>query len=189
MGRIWPTGEHRKLTRGLRHGARVALVFAAFGPSSAAAFETGADTSKIIVEHAEILMGTPDRSAAAAYITFFNENAFQLNLLDVKGELFRSASLHIQEPGSEQHSDPGMLTIPPGAELTMRPGGVHVRLEELRRQPQPGDRVPLWLVFDGGVSISVNATVLPYKSKPTHHDHGEEDGHAQGNPRSRVKDS
>ena len=176
MGRSRLKKERRKLWR-FWHGAAPALALVAFGPSGAAAHETGTNPSKMIVEHAEILMEASDRSIATAYITLFNNSASQLNLLDLNGDFFTSASLHIQELGSERHIDPGMLTIPPRAELTMRPGGVHVRLEELQRQLRPGDPVPLSLVFEGGVSISVDATVLPYKSEPTHHDHGERDGH------------
>lgn len=179
MGRSRLKRGRRKLWR-LRYRATAALALVAFGPSGAAAYETGTDPSKIRVEHAEILVEAPDRSTAAAYITLFNNSASQLNLLDLNGDFFTSASLHIQELGSERHIDPGMLTIPPRAELTMRPGGVHVRLEELQRRLRPGDRVPLSLVFEGGVSISVDAIVLPYKSAPTHHDHGERDGHGQG---------
>lgn len=179
MGRARPMQGHRMLWR-LRHGAAAALALVAFAASGAAANETGTDSSKIMVEHAEILMEAPDRSTATAYITLFNKSASHLYLADLAGDFFASASLHIQEPGSGRHSDRSTLTIPPHAELTMQPGGVHVRLEELQRWPQPGDRLPLALIFEGGLSLSVDATVLPYKSEPTHHDHGERDGRDQG---------
>lgn len=40
------------------------------------------------------------------------------------------------------------LELPPGRSVDLKPGGYHVMLMDLRGRIQPGDRVPLTLVFE-----------------------------------------
>ncbi|MFN5164870.1 MAG: copper chaperone PCu(A)C [Pseudomonadota bacterium] len=54
------------------------------------------------------------------------------------------------------------LALPAGRTVELKPGGFHVMLMDLRQPLQPGDTVPVTLLFDSGGkrdSVEVKATV------------------------------
>lgn len=51
------------------------------------------------------------------------------------------------------------LTVPAGGQLTLKPGGDHLMLMDLKRALRPGERLPLVLTARDGRTLTVSATV------------------------------
>jgi periplasmic copper chaperone A len=53
------------------------------------------------------------------------------------------------------------LSLAPGEAVAFSPGGRHIMLQGLTHPLQIGERVPLTLLFDGGIKLHVLALVRP----------------------------
>jgi len=53
------------------------------------------------------------------------------------------------------------VTLAPGAAIAFTPGGRHIMLHGLAHPLQVGERVPLVLLFSGGIKLHVVALVRP----------------------------
>ena len=108
-----------------------------------------------------VLRGT---AALAAYATIRNSGADDW-LLGVEAPgLARTAMLHGQSRsvlGQATMTMLDSLPLPSGGTLALAPGGQHVMLEGLMREPDPGDRVPLVFRFRLAGRVSVPARAVP----------------------------
>src|SRR6478736_1240023 len=71
----------------------------------------------------------------------------------------RSATIHQSSMTggvSSMRALTGGLTIAPGAKVEFAPGGYHLMLMGLTRAQALGGKVPLTLVFDGGLRVKID---------------------------------
>lgn len=114
--------------------------------------------------------------AAAGYLTIANDGRAPDRLLG--GSSPASAQLQIHEmtmDGGVMRMRPvaGGLVIPPGATVTLKPGGLHVMFIGLKRPLKAGERLPAVLRFERAGDVPVTFDVQPLGgSAPAHHGGG-----------------
>ena len=65
----------------------------------------------------------------------------------------------------------GGLEIPPGATVTLAPGGLHIMMMGLKAPFKQGDKVPVTLVFEKAGKIDVELAVVAMGASPGGHEH------------------
>ena len=115
----------------------------------------------------------PGQPTAAAYLTLRNPGESPAQLTGAHSSAAESVEIHqsSQEQGMWRMRKLAGLDIPPGAEVTMAPGGVHLMLFGLKRPLQAGDAISVVLEFDGGETreISIDVRALGSDSHQHHH--------------------
>jgi len=134
--------------------------------------------SKLVVEHAEVVLAPSGSMMLAGYLTVWNGSKQQADLVSVQSDDFSSVSLHRTEVvdgvAKMRPIKEGVL-IPGHAELVMKPGGLHMMLMEPKPDLKAGDMVGLLLAFEDGTSTATTAIIRPIGTKPTDHHHGSVD--------------
>jgi periplasmic copper chaperone A len=104
----------------------------------------------------------PTAPAGAGYLTIKNTGTAPDRLVSASTPAAGLAQIH------EMKMDGGVmrmrelehgLEIPPGAMVTLAPGGFHLMLTNLRAPLKEGTRVPITLVFEKAGSIEVELAV------------------------------
>ena len=65
----------------------------------------------------------------------------------------------IEEGGAMKMRAAAPLEIPPGGEVRLEPGGLHVMLMQLREPLEQGGQVPLTLIFEKAGAVTVSAPI------------------------------
>ncbi len=122
---------------------------------------------EIQVENAWIPQPPPGTDVAAAYLTLRNVGHTPAVLVAVSSPVAGSAMVHqsMVMNGESMMMPIERLTIPPGETITLKPNGLHVMLESVRKPLQVGERVPLVLRFASGAELHVSAQVRPLGSQ------------------------
>lgn len=150
----------------LRTAALLLALLAALPPSPAAAqtAESVADTRA-----GDIAIGQPWARATAgqtptggAYVNLRNTGASADRLIGATTPAARRAELHIhQMDGTVMRMRAvDAIELPPGANVSMGPGGLHIMLLELKSPLKEGERLPLTLRFEKAGDIAVEARIL-----------------------------
>jgi hypothetical protein len=103
------------------------------------------------------------QESGAAYFTIRNTGDKPDTLVSVTSPIAKSAMIH----GTMQSGGAGMamierLPIPPGEEVTLKPGGTHLMFEQLSQLPKPGERMPVTLIFSRSGRITLQLPVRAY---------------------------
>jgi copper(I)-binding protein len=104
-------------------------------------------------------MGT----AGAAYLHIRNDGNSADTLLEVLAE--GQAGMLMTTEGTRMIMV-SREAISPGADVTMRPGGMHLMFEGLRTSTTVGDTVPLTLRFARAGELGVRVPVVAYGEMP-----------------------
>ena len=116
---------------------------------------------------------SPD--VAAAYLSVANDGTRPDTLLSVSSGAAQTVTLHDVpapdpgqtpgttevQPGTEDMTATGPLTIPGGSTVTLAPTRGHLMMEGLLGPLRPGDRVSLLLTFQHAGQVLVNAPIVP----------------------------
>lgn len=132
-----------------------ALLFAAAIGSAAAADSTVAVTDAWA-------RATPEGAkTGAAYVTLANHGDAADKLLGFSTPVAGMAQLHttINDNGVMKMRPLKELDLKPGGSVTLKPGGMHVMLMELKQPLKEGDRFPLALTFEKAGRIETVVTV------------------------------
>ena len=123
--------------------------------------------SDIHVENAWIPQPPPGTDVAAAYLTLRNVGHRPAVLVGVSSPVAGNAMVHrsLVMHGESMMMPVERLTVGPGKTVTLKPDGLHVMLNSLRRPLQVGERVPLVLRFASGEELHVTAQVRPLGSE------------------------
>lgn len=161
----------KKLLRGLGlWGALVALL----GAASLHAQEDGPAVAKQIeVSEARVRVPMPGKEVTVAYFTLHNRRDAAEHLDGVSSPIAGRAELHQhrEEEGMMRMRKVERVALPAHSQLAFEPGGYHVMLFDLQRQPQTGEEVELVLSFADGSQLSVSAEVESVFDRPHHHHH------------------
>ncbi len=97
----------------------------------------------------------------AGFLTLRNDGAAPDRLLGASSPLANRVELHSSstEDGVMRMRPLDNVPVPAGGEATLRPGGTHLMLLDLRQPLRAGDRVPLLLRFERAGEVAAELTV------------------------------
>jgi copper(I)-binding protein len=98
---------------------------------------------------------------SAAYLTIRNTGEQPDRLVAVETPVAARVDVHemAEEGGTMKMRPAEPLEIPPGGEVRLEPGGLHIMLMQLRAPLVQGGEVPLTLVFEQAGEVTVMAPV------------------------------
>ncbi len=117
-----------------------------------------------VVAPEPVSAGAPGEATMGVFLTVSNRSDVDDTLAGVESPLAAKAQLH----GMMHQGDMAMmmplaaLPVPRRAEVRLRPGGMHIMLEGLRRRVTAGDTVPLVLIFRRAGRLPIRARVVRY---------------------------
>jgi copper(I)-binding protein len=119
--------------------------------------------SNLLVAGAWIRQPPPGSDEAAVYLSLQNIGTRAVRLTGVECPLAGMAMMHeTLESGGQSHMRAlTSLSLAPGASVGFSPGGKHIMLHGLAHPLQIGERVPIVLLFAGGIKLHVTALVRP----------------------------
>jgi copper(I)-binding protein len=97
----------------------------------------------------------------AAYVTIRNTGDEPDRLVGIETPVAARPEVHAMEEkdGVMKMRPAGPLEIPPGREVRLEPGGLHIMLMQLQEPLKEGGQMPLTLVFEQAGEITVTALV------------------------------
>ena len=128
--------------------------------------QPGADAETLTVTDAWV-RAVPGAAVAAAYMTLRNGGPRAVRITGVRSTLAGHAMIHesqlIGGVSTMRAHEP--LTVAAGASVELKPGGLHVMLEELAHPLAAGEQVPLELLLAGGGRVALSARVRPLSAE------------------------
>jgi copper(I)-binding protein len=97
----------------------------------------------------------------AAYVTFRNTGDQLEKLVGISTPAAAHPEVHemTQEGDVMKMRPAGPLEIPPGEEVHLEPGGMHMMLMQLRQPLEEGDSIPITFTFREAGEITVSAPI------------------------------
>jgi copper(I)-binding protein len=119
--------------------------------------------SNLVVGGAWIRQPPPGSDVAAVYLSLQNAGTEAVKLTGVECPLAAMVMMHETVAADGQSRMRALSAVPlaPGAAIAFTPGGRHIMLHGLAHPLQVGERVPLVLLFSGGIKLHVVALVRP----------------------------
>jgi periplasmic copper chaperone A len=119
--------------------------------------------SNLVVAGAWIRQPPPGSDVASVYLSLQNVGTRAVRLTGVECPLASMAMMHetLESGGQSQMRALASVSLAPGASMAFSPGGKHIMLQGLAHALQVGERVPLVLLFAGGIKLHVTALVRP----------------------------
>ena len=117
---------------------------------------------KVVVEDAWIGKVPPSSPVAAAYMTIRNDGTADDKLLSVTTSISGHTMIHetvVDENGVAKMDMVDALVIPAGNSVTLKPGGTHVMLMDLKEPVTGKEKIELDLKFENAGEIKVEAPV------------------------------
>ncbi|HKQ31617.1 MAG TPA: copper chaperone PCu(A)C [Thermodesulfobacteriota bacterium] len=117
---------------------------------------------KIVVEDAWVGKVPPSSPVAAAYMTIRNDGTADDKLLSVTTNISGHTMIHetvIDENGVARMDMVDALVIPAGKSVTLKPGGTHVMLMDLKEPVTGKEKIELDLKFENAGEMKVEAPV------------------------------
>ena len=119
--------------------------------------------SNLVVGGAWIRQPPPGSDVAAVYLSLQNAGTQAVKLTGVECPVATMVMMHetVEAGGQSRMRALTAVTLAPGAAVAFTPGGRHIMLHGLAHPLQVGERVPLVLLFSGGIKLHVVALVRP----------------------------
>jgi copper(I)-binding protein len=119
--------------------------------------------SNLVVAGAWIRQPPPGSDVAAVYLSLQNAGTQSVQLIGAECPLAAMVMMHetTQANGQSRMRALSAVALAPGAAIAFTPGGRHIMLHGLAHPLQVGERVPLVLLFAGGIRLHVVALVRP----------------------------
>jgi periplasmic copper chaperone A len=97
----------------------------------------------------------------SAYVTIRNTGDEPDRLVSIETPVAARSEVHeIMEEGAIMKMRPASpLESPPGEEVGLEPGGMHIMLMQLRQPLQEGESIPITFTFRDAGEITVNAPI------------------------------
>lgn len=99
----------------------------------------------------------------AGYLTVHNGTGDTVRLIGAHSADFGHVMLHrsVQQNGQARMQEVDGVDVPPGTDLVLRPGGLHLMLMHRRHALAAGDRLTVTLQFASGTQVPVQFVVRP----------------------------
>ena len=142
---------------------RVPVLLALLVLSAILAPVTASADSNLVVAGAWIRQPPPGTDVASVYLSLENVGTKAVKLTGVECPLASMAMMHetLESGGQSQMRALPSVSLAPGASTAFGPGGKHIMLHGLAHPLQIGERVPIVLLFAGGIKLHVTALVRP----------------------------
>jgi copper(I)-binding protein len=117
---------------------------------------------KIVVEDAWVGKVPPSSPVAAAYMTIRNDGTADDKLLSITTNISGHTMIHetvVDENGVAKMDMVDALVIPAGKSVTLKPGGTHVMLMDLKEPVTEKEKIELDLKFENAGEMKVEAQV------------------------------
>ncbi|MGF1642926.1 MAG: copper chaperone PCu(A)C [Thiotrichales bacterium] len=116
----------------------------------------------------------PGMMMLGGYVRLHNPGAKEIRILGAESSAFGAIELHKTEivAGTAKMIQQDALAIPPGAEISLAPGGYHLMLMQPKKPLKAGDSVDITLKLDGDATQAVRFEVRKVTgSTPEDHSH------------------
>lgn len=133
----------------------------------------------VLVEQAWARVMPGGSKTGAIYLTIHNTSLTDDLLLAVDSPAARETSVHqsvVEDDIAKMKPMPFGVEVRSGTEVIMKPGAMHIMLTGLTGALQPGDQLPVTMVFREAGKLDLEVPVLPIGAKDPAVSHG---GHNQ----------
>lgn len=115
---------------------------------------------KVEVNYAKARPGKKSQNSAA-FMELHNLSQDKVEIVSASSPKSEKAELHRTsfKKGVHQMKEVKYLSIKPGKSLTLKPGGLHVMLLNLKEDLKMGDKIPVELTFKDGQKATVTAEI------------------------------
>ena len=113
----------------------------------------------------------PTAPSGGGFLTVTNKGATEDRLISIKSPAAGAVQVHeMKMEGNvmRMREVEGGLAIPPGATVSLAPGGLHLMMMGLKQPLKQGDKVPMTLVFEKAGSIDVELVITAMGATPSH---------------------
>lgn len=104
----------------------------------------------------------PTAKTGGGYVVIANKGSTPDRLIEVRSNASNKVEIHEMKMDGNvmrmRELDNG-LELPPGATVTLKPGGFHIKFMELKSPLAKGTKIPVTLVFEKAGSIDVDFLV------------------------------
>ncbi|QFU07234.1 hypothetical protein PARPLA_01245 [Rhodobacteraceae bacterium THAF1] len=138
-------------------------ILASLAATASLSNTASAGTDDIVVEEPWARASIGKSRPGAAYLTLRNVGAEPVTLTAVETPVAMMAEVHLTETderGISTMSPAGEITVAPGENVSLEPGGLHAMLMKLQEPMKEGETVPMTLIFSDGVEIEIEVPVL-----------------------------
>ena len=96
-------------------------------------------------------------ATASAFVVIENPTMYEVYVVSVAAAATAGAAEIVR--GADGAAAVPELAVPAYGQVELKPGDLHIRLKDLKQPLKAGDEVELTLTTDGGVTVTVSATV------------------------------
>lgn len=127
----------------------------------------------VVVHGAWVRLVPPVAKNSAMYMEIQNKGDKMLQVESVESPVASVVEVHqtTMIDGVMRMSEVKGLKVPVDGKVTMKPGGYHVMLINLKKPLQKGQTVPLTITFSAGQEVIVEAKVKEMQGKVKHYNH------------------
>jgi copper(I)-binding protein len=146
-----------------------ALLLAGIGAASAHSYKLGT----LEIGHPWARATPPTAPTGGGYLSVKNTGTTPDRLISVSSPAAETVQVHEMKMDGNvmrMREIGGGLEIPPGATVTLAPGGMHLMMMGLKAPLKQGERIPLTLVFEKAGKIDVELAVVAMGATPGHHE-------------------
>lgn len=129
----------------------------------------------ILIEQAWARVVPGGSNSGAVYLTIHNTSLTDDLLLAVDSAAARETAVHqsvVEDDIAKMKPMPFGVDVKSGAEVIMKPGSMHIMLTGLTGALQPGDQLPVTMVFREAGKLELDVPVLPLGAKDPAVSHG-----------------
>ena len=143
----------------LKRSAMVLLGLVLFGASGLVSAESVAD--QIQVNKPYVRAVPPGQPNSASFMSLHNGDSRDHALVGAESPVAKVVELHTHtmKDGMMRMRPVDRVDLPAGKKVSLQPGGLHVMLIGLKQKLQPGEEIPITLVFEDGSKAMVSAPV------------------------------
>jgi hypothetical protein len=125
---------------------------------------------KITVNDPYVRAVPPVVKTSAAFMQLQNSDVVEHFLVGASTPAAAAVELHMHtmDNGVMRMRRIAHVHLPPGATVSLQPGGLHIMLFDLSAALKPGDQVPITLTFADGSNKEISAQVRSVKSMMKH---------------------
>jgi copper(I)-binding protein len=125
------------------------------------ALAAAAEPPAIVITDAWARATPPGAKSGAAYVTVTNKGTEADKLLSATTPVAGEAQLHttITEDGVMKMRPVSAIDLKPGASVTLKPGGMHLMLTQLKQPLKAGDSFPVAFTFEKAGRVTATVKV------------------------------
>ncbi|HEY8552588.1 MAG TPA: copper chaperone PCu(A)C [Thermaerobacter sp.] len=153
----------RRLLLAASSGLAILAAAACGGGGTGGAPGAGATIGDLTVR--DLRAPAPAGDTMAVYFTVANSGEVDDALVGLASDVAVLAMLHrtVMEDGTARMAMVDAIPVPAGGEAVLEPGGLHVMLAGLRREPREGETVLVTLTFQRAGTVTVEVPVVSYR--------------------------